>query len=521
MINEVFFDADARAKLKAGINKVANAVKITMGPKGRAVLIERGTPMFTLDGVTVAESIEKLPDKVENMGAQLVKNVASKTNEHAGDGTTTATLLVQAILLEALKGIEQGLDPIAMKEAIEEYSQIVLEEVKAGAKEVKGLEEMKNIATISSRDPEAGEIIAKIYDKIGRDGVITTEETKTLGMDYEIVEGLQLESGMAHPYFMTNADRQQAVLENPYIVVASQNLTQNSDIVGVLNQIIETDSKSVVFIVDDAQGEAFTTILLNKLQGRMKTLVVKAPGYGDNKTEQMRDICAITKAEHISEELGSRLEHATLEDFGRADKVVAYKDRTIIVGGRGNAKAIKDRIKIIEAELEDADSSYKKKSLEQRLAKMKGGVAVIKVGEATEEATEEKQFRIEDAINSVKSAIEEGVVVGGGMALYKASERLKKALAETTDPDRRFGIQALYNAIRQPAWQILKNQGGENPDVTLAGDYKLPKEVIDPFKVERVALEQASSVVGLLLVTGAVVIATEEDNQKKNEKPNS
>ena len=513
MSKKVLFKEDARKKLKRGVDIVADAVRVTMGPKGRAVIIPKGDPVFTLDGVTVAQSIDRLEDPVEDMGAQLVKNVAQKTNEDAGDGTTTATLLTQALLTEGMRGVEQGMDAVKLKESMRKAGEVILTEVKKNSTEIIKVEQMKNIATISSRDPEIGSIIGTIYDKIGKDGIITTEEVKSVGMEYEIVDGMQIDNGWMLPHFITDMERKVAVLENPYILVTSQAIRNNTDIAGILNAMLTTESKSLLVIADDCQGEALTTLVINKLQSILPTAVIKSPGYGDNKKEHVEDICSVTGATHITEETGLKMEDATLEQLGRATRVLVYEKKTVIVGGAGDKKKVTARINSVKKDIKEAESSYKKTNLERRLAKLQGGVAVIKIGDVSEEASREKQYRIEDAINATKSAIEEGVVIGGGMALYNASFELDKLMAKEKDADVRFGLQMVQNAIRRPAQQILENQGLD-AGVVLAGDYTLPDEVIDPLKVERVALEQALSIVGLFLITNAVVYEQEEPKKE-------
>ena len=514
MSKKVLFEDEARQKLKKGVDTVADPVRVTMGPKGRAVIIPKGGPVFTLDGVTVAQAIDTLEDPVEDMGAQLVKNVAQVTNDEAGDGTTTASLLTQALVDEGLKGIAQGIDPIVLRNTFDMATKVVLDEVQSHVSPVENKEQMKAIATISARDPEIGDVIANIYDKIGKDGVIATEEVKTVGLDHEIVDGLQVDSGWASPYFMTNEDRGVAELENPYILVTDQNVRNNVEIANIMNAVLGTEQKSLLMIVGDIQGQAFATTVLNKLKGVMSVAVVKAPGFGDNKKDHLKDFCAVTGAQLISEELGTRTEDAELEHLGRADRVIVYKNRTIIVGGKGKREDIDSRISLIENELKETESRYSIDNLTKRLAKVKGGVAVIRVGDVTEEASREKQYRIEDAVNATKSAIEEGVVTGGGMALYKAANVLDSMVEKEKDIEIRFGLQAVARAIRKPARQILENQG-ENADVVLAGDYHLPREVIDPFKVERVALQQSTSMVGLFLITNAVVFEKPEEDKKK------
>jgi len=512
MSKQVLFKSEGRKALQRGADIIADTGKITMGPKGKPVVMEKGSVVFSLDGVTVAQSIDKLKDVVENMGAKLIKNVAQITNDEAGDGTTTAMVLAQALLKEGLKGIENGVDPIVLKKSIQESAVMIVEHLKDQCVEVDDIEQMKAIATISSRDPEIGKIIGEIYNKIGKDGVITTEEVKQIGITYELVDGMQLDTGYIAPYFITNMERKQAVLEKPYILVTSESLRTAQDVVNILDQVARTESKSLLVITDDCQGDALATMIINKMQRIVSTVVVKTPGYGDNKADYVADICAMTGAKHLSEQTGSSIETASLEECGQADKVIVYEKKMIIVGGKGEKKEIEKRIKMIEHDLEDTEgNNYKKTNLRERLAKLKGGVAVIKVGDVTEEASREKQYRIEDAVNATKSAIEEGVVKGGGMALYEASKILKTD--EVIDPDVRFGMQALKNAIRRPAMQILENQG-KNAEAEIEKGYELSDDVIDPLKVVRVALEQASSVIGLLLISGAVIY--EEPDEKNN-----
>lgn len=518
MPKELLYGTRARDKLRDGVNKVANAVRITMGHKGRVVVIERATPIFTLDGVTVASSIEKLADPVENYGAELVKGVATKTNDEAGDGTTTAIILVQALLNEGLKGIEQGIDPVVMRDALDEGLDLILSNLQRGSTAVTTGKQMKAVATISSRDSQVGGIIAEIYGKIGKDGIITTEEMKQVGMSHEVVEGMEIEHGWFVPYFMTNLERQIAEIEDPYILVTSQILRSNEDVVSIMSEVAsKTSSRSLVIIAEDVTSEALNVVVLNKLKGVMPTLIVKAPGYGDSKKEYLEDICALTGATHITEETATQVETATLDQLGRATKVVAYKNRTIIVGGRGKKAAIKTRISQITNEIKDVVSKYKKGVLQKRLAKLTGGVAVIRVGEYSEEASREKQYRIEDAVNATRSAIEEGVVTGGGLALLEAGKELEKFVNKEKNADRRFGLVALQKAIMRPAYQILEN-AGENPEAVMAKGYNLGPEIIDPLKVVRVAIQQAVSVVGLLLLTEAVVYERPSEEKKEPKK---
>jgi chaperonin GroEL len=536
MIKQVTFSKDARAKLMQGVNTVADAVRGTLGPKGKAVLIDKGVPVFTRDGVTVAQSIEQLEDKIENQGAQLVKGVAQKTNEEAGDGTTTAAILIQELLKEGTKGVEMGIDPIKMSQAMEDGSKVILETLQNYAKPVKTMQEMKDVATISSRDPEIGAVIGKIYDKIGVDGVITTEESKTIGLDYELVEGLELDKGFAAPHFMTDVGRERAEIENPYILVTSQSISRNADIADIMSAAHVTDSKALVILAEDVTGEAMATLIVNKLKGVMKTLVLRAPGFGDSKKAYMEDVAALTGATIISEETGGMISEATLDQCGKATRVIAYKDKAYIVGGQGSKKVISARIKMLKKQIGEETATYKKDELEKRYARLKGGVAIIKVGAMTEEASREKQYRIEDAVNATKSALQEGIVIGGGLALYKASQGLDKLIEGAQDTNYRYGLQALQTAIQAPARQVLLN-AGQKADVILdainALDVKYPKQgydagigrfvdmikegIIDPLKVERVALQQSVSIAGLYIITNAVVC--DKPEEKKESKP--
>lgn len=534
MSKKIVFNQEARKALQKGVDTVADAVSTTMGPSGRAVVIERGTTIFTLDGVTVAKAVESLKDEIENHGASLVKRVAEKTNEEAGDGTTTATLLTQALLKEGIRGLDSGLDPNKIKLAFEEGSKIVIDNLQADSRPIDSKKDMAAIATISSRDPQIGKVIADLYSEIGKEGIITTEEVKTVGLDSERVEGMQIDNGFMTPYLMTDLERQRAVVDNPLILVTSQVISTNEDIINILQEVSRTDSKSIVIIAEDVTGEALQTLVLNKMQRILNVAVIKAPGYGDNKEDHMLDIVAVTGGKFVSEKTSLRVDEATVEDLGSADKVICYRDRTIIVGGKGKKVEIDNRIKLVKKELEDAESHYRKTNLQKRLARLQGGVAVIKVGAATQEESKEKQYRIEDAVNATRSAIEEGVVQGGGMALWEAAKALDVFKNKNNvDLDYRFGIDALRRAICRPAKQILDN-AGQNSDVILARLEQVNDEgkekwgfdhstkrikhipnVIDPLKVERIALEQAVSVVGLFLITNAVVVNETEKDEKQ------
>ena len=530
---QVIFGAEARKRMQAGANILADAVRKTLGPKGRMVVIRGESPTFTLDGVTVAREIELEPNTPENAGAILVRSVAAKTNDEAGDGTTTATILCQALLNEGLKGVEMGLDPITIRRAWETGKDIILAKVKEGVKQIESKEEMTNVATISSRDRMIGETIAEIYQKIGKEGVVSVESMTEIGITHEFTEGMEVSRGMISPYFITNQERIEAVIENPYILVTSQNLAMNDDIVGILNRVAETDSKALLVIADEVQGEALATLVMNKVRGMLKIIAIKAPEHGDNKHAILDDIAILTNAKVLSEKTGTRVDTATIEDLGRAAKVLSYRGRTIIVGGYGRKESIDERTKLIKAQMEDEESKFKKQTLETRYSRMKGGVAVIKFGTPSEAEFREKRYRIEDAVNATKSAMQEGVVIGGGMALWNAAKELDQDIDEENNPSFRYGLQTLKNACQRPAKQVIEN-AGENADVKLAeleamgephdvydagwGGFVNASDsgILDPFKVERVALEQAVSVMGNFLITDAIVCDVRE---KQNENP--
>lgn len=513
-MREILFEKEARDKLRKGVELVANAVRITMGHKGRAVLIPKASPIFTLDGVTVAQAVTEVEDEFENMGIQLVKKVAQGTDDQAGDGTTTATVLTSALLAGGLDGVELKVDPITMKRAFEDGTKLVLAEVKRKAKPVKTKEQMQSIATISSRDEEIGGLVAGLYDQLGKDALITTEEVKTIGVDTEIMEGMQLDNGWAIPHFITNFERKIAQIEDAHILVTTQNISTNNDLpLQVMEEVMRTDSKSLLIVAEDVQGEALATLALNNRNRVMNILVVKAPGLGDNKRAHLEDICAMTGATLITEEIGMRVENASMENLGRAKRVIAHQNRSIIIGGKGKKAEIETRIKQIENDKKNTESKMRQQLLEKRIAKLKGRVAIIRVGDVTDDAAKEKMYRIEDAVKSTRSAIEEGVVEGGGMALYRASNVLDVEIEKAKDNNYRYGLTVLRNAIRRPAEQILEN-AGEDAKVVLSHDYKVDAHVIDPAKVERVALELAVSTVGLFLITGAVIADVREKAKK-------
>jgi chaperonin GroEL len=541
MAKQILFSSQARMQLKKGVDKLANAVKITLGPKGRAVVLEKGygAPVVTLDGVTIAKEIE-LPDKIENIGAELVKEVASKTNDVAGDGTTTATLLAQSLITEALKNVEAGVDPIGMKKGMEKATEALVQNLKQMSKTISSKEEIAQVATISARDSEIGNLIAEVIEKAGKDGVITVEESQTLGLTKEVVEGLQFDRGYVSAYMVTNPEKMEAVLDDPYILITDKKISAVTDILSLLEKIIQTGKKNLLIIADDVDGEALATLIVNKLRGIFNAVAVKAPGFGDRRKEMLQDIAVICGAEVVSEELGRKLENADVSVLGGARRVIVDKEKTTIVDGRGSKTEIEKRIKQVKMLLEKAESEFDKEKLQERLAKLSGGVAVIKVGAATEVEQKEKQHRIEDAIAATKAAIEEGIVPGGGIALLRASEKCKPILEELRKDPKDFakfvGASIILEAVKAPVKQIAEN-AGENGEVVVneilksndenfgfnaaTGQYEdlVKAGIVDPTKVTRSALQNAVSCASMLLITEAVVADLPE--KKENEHNHS
>jgi len=541
MAKQILFSSQARMQLKKGVDKLANAVKITLGPKGRAVVLEKGygAPVVTLDGVTIAKEIE-LPDKIENIGAELVKEVASKTNDVAGDGTTTATLLAQSLITEALKNVEAGVDPIGMKKGMEKATEALVQNLKQMSKTISSKEEIAQVATISARDSEIGNLIAEVIEKAGKDGVITVEESQTLGLTKEVVEGLQFDRGYVSAYMVTNPEKMEAVLDDPYILITDKKISAVTDILSLLEKIIQTGKKNLLIIADDVDGEALATLIVNKLRGIFNAVAVKAPGFGDRRKEMLQDIAVICGAEVVSEELGRKLENADVSVLGGARRVIVDKEKTTIVDGRGSKTEIEKRIKQVKMLLEKAESEFDKEKLQERLAKLSGGVAVIKVGAATEVEQKEKQHRIEDAIAATKAAIDEGIVPGGGIALLRASEKCKPILEELRKDPKDFakfvGASIILEAVKAPVKQIAEN-AGENGEVVVneilksndenfgfnaaTGQYEdlVKAGIVDPTKVTRSALQNAVSCASMLLITEAVVADLPE--KKENEHNHS
>ncbi|WP_024789771.1 chaperonin GroEL [Lebetimonas sp. JH292] len=528
MAKNIIYSDAARNELLKGVEKLADAVRVTMGPKGRNVLLQRsfGAPHITKDGVSVAKEVE-LKDPVENMGAQLVKEVASKTADEAGDGTTTATVLAHAIFKEGLKYITAGANPIAVKRGMDKAVEAIIAELKKMSKPVENKEQIAQVATISANnDKKIGELIAEAMDKVGKDGVITVEEGKSLQDELEVVEGMQFDRGYLSPYFVTNADKMVAEYEDAYILLYDKKISNMKDLLPLLEKLVQAGNKPLLIIAEDIEGEALATLVVNKLRGVLNVVAVKAPGFGDRRKAMLQDIAILTGGQVISEELGRTLEGATLQDLGQAGRIVVDKENTTIVDGKGDKASIEARINQIKKEIEETTSDYDREKLQERLAKLSGGVAVIKVGAATETEMKEKKDRVDDALSATKAAVEEGTVIGGGAAILKAA---KKAEVESVDPDEQIGIDIIKKAVKAPIKQIALNAGFEAGVVALtveeaddetgfnasSGEYVNMFEagIIDPAKVERIALQNATSVGGLLLTTEAAV--TEEPKEEK------
>jgi chaperonin GroEL len=534
MAKQIIFDEKARKKLLKGINKLANAVVVTLGPKGRAVVLDKGygAPTITRDGVTIAKEIE-LEDKIENLGAQLVKEVAEKTNDLAGDGTTTATLLAKVLINEGLKNVSAGVDPLGMQRGMEKAAKLVIEELKKISKPIKGKEDTAHVATISSRDPEIGNLIAEVMEKVTKDGVVTVEESQTIGLTYEIVEGLQFDRGYVSPYMITNPEKMEAVLENPLILITDKKLSSIHELVPLLEKVVQAGRKQILIIAEDLEGEALATLVVNKLKGVLISVGVKAPGFGDRRKEMLQDIAIVTGGQVISEELGLKLEHTDLHQLGEAHKVIVTKDTTTIVGGKGDKKEIEKRTQQIRTQIEKTTSEYDREKLQERLAKLAGGVAVIKVGAPTEVEQKEKQHRIEDAISATKAALEEGIIPGGGVAFLRTLPKLEELINKLAKENiaEYVGAKIVAKAIESPIRQIAENAGLDPAIVadkvkqgkdgfgfnaaTLEYEDLYQAGIIDPTKVTRVALENAVSIASLLLITQAVV---SELPEKKKEK---
>jgi len=526
------FSESARRSLKTGVDKLADAVKVTLGPKGRNVVLDKkfGAPTVTNDGVTIAREIE-LDDPFENMGAQLVKEVATKTNDVAGDGTTTATVLAQAIIGEGLRNVAAGANPMILKRGIDKGVDAIMDELKTLARPVNTTEETAQVAAGSSQDESVGQMIAEVMSKVGKDGVITVEESQGLRLEQDYVDGMQLDRGYISPYMVTNADRMEATLDNPYILITDKKISAIADILPVLEKLVQF-GKNLVIIAEDVDGEALATLVVNKLRGTFNTLAIKAPGFGDRRKAMLEDIATLTGGQVISEEVGLRLEGATIDMLGQARRVTATKDNTTIIEGKGSPEAIEARTKQIRAQIDDTTSDFDKEKLQERLAKLSGGVAVIKVGAPTEVELKEKKHRIEDALSATRAAVEEGIVAGGGVALINALPALDRL---QLTGDEKTGIDILRRALEEPLRQISFNAGAEGSVVVaavkgfepgkgynaLTGEYQdmFQAGVIDPVKVTRSALQSAASIAGMLLTTETIITDLPEKNNSAPAMP--
>src|SRR5687767_8309713 len=541
MAKQLLYSEAARAAILKGVNQLADAVKATLGPKGRNAILDKkfGSPTVTKDGVTVAKEIE-LENKFENMGAQMVREVASKTSDTAGDGTTTATVLAQAIFREGSKLVAAGHNPMEIKRGIEKAVEAIVTELKNKAKQTQDPREITQVGTISANGDETiGELIAKAMEKVGKDGVITVEDAKTMETDLEFVEGMQFDRGYLSPYFVTDAETMKVVLENPVVLLSEKKITSMRDLLPVLEQVAKL-SRPILIIAEDVEGEALATLVVNKLRGTINVAAVKAPGFGDRRKELLQDIAILTGGKVISEDLGIKLENVKIEDLGRAKKVTISKDNTIIIDGAGNQDDLKARVKTLRTQIEDSSSDYDREKLQERLAKLVGGVAVIRVGAATETELKEKKARVEDAMNATRAAVEEGIVAGGGVALIRAAKALDKFVIfetnedeETTgDPDEQIGVNIVKRALEEPLRQIVQNAGKEGAVIVekVRGNkdpnfgYNAATEtfedlvaagIIDPAKVTRCALQNAASIAGLMLTTEALISELQEDGKPR------
>lgn len=530
MKKEIMYGEDVRKKLEIGVNKLADTVKVTLGPKGRNVILDKkyGSPLITNDGVTIAREIE-LEDAYENMGAQLVREVATKTNDIAGDGTTTATLLAQAIIREGVKNVAAGANPMILKVGIEKAVIVAVEKLKEMSMDVQSHDDIADVASISAADRTIGTLIAEAMDRVGKDGVITVEESKTMGTQLEVVEGMQFDRGYISSYMVTDPEKMEAVIEHPYLLITDKKINNIQEILPLLEQIIQT-GKKLVIVAEDVEGEALTTLILNKLRGTFECVAVKAPGFGDRRKSMLQDIAAITGGTVVSDELGYDLKTADLSMLGRAKSVKITKDNTTIIDGEGNKEEISNRIHQIRVQLEDTTSEFDKEKLQERLAKLAGGVAVIQVGAATEVEMKEKKLRIEDALNATKAAVEEGIVAGGGSALASTIP-VVAALVETLEGDEKTGAKIIMRALEEPIRQIAANAGVEGSVVVerikhsdasigydaLRGEYvDMHKAgIVDPTKVTRSALQNAASISAMFLTTEAAVVELPADKQEQ------
>ena len=518
MAKQILFDEEARRALGRGVDALANAVKVTLGPKGRNVVLDKkfGAPTITNDGVTIARDIE-LEDPFENMGAQLVKEVATKTNDIAGDGTTTATLLAQAMIHEGMKNVAAGANPMIIKKGIDEAVKTLVDEIKAKSKKVEGQADIAQVATISSANEETGKLIAEAMEKVGKDGVITVEESKTMRTNLSVNEGMQFDRGYISPYLVTDTDKMEATLDDPYILITDRKISAINDILPILEQVVKA-GKQLAIIAEDVDGEALTTIVVNKLRGTFKALAVKAPGFGDRRKAMLQDIATLTGGTVISEELGRKLDSVTLADLGQAHKMVSTKDETTIIGGKGDKDAIAERVAQIKQQISQTTSDFDREKLQERLAKLSGGVAVIEIGAATEVEMKDKKYRIEDALNATRAAVEEGIVAGGGTTFLDILPALDKLEVEG---DEKVGVNIVKRAIEEPVRQIAQNAGLEGSVVVenvkkagtgigfnaLKNEYvdMLKAGIVDPAKVTRSALQNAASIASMVLTTETLV----------------
>lgn len=524
MAKQILFDEEARRALGRGVDALANAVKVTLGPKGRNVVLEKkfGAPTITNDGVTIARDIE-LEDPFENMGAQLVKEVATKTNDIAGDGTTTATLLAQAMIQEGMRNVVAGANPMIIKKGIDEAVNALVEEIKNKSRKVDGKADIAQVATISSANEETGNLIAEAMEKVGKDGVITVEESKTMQTHLSVKEGMQFDRGYISPYLVTDTDKMEAVLDDPYILITDRKISAIADILPILEQVVK-QGKQLMIIAEDVDGEALTTIVVNKLRGTFKALAVKAPGFGDRRKAMLQDIAILTGGQVISEELGRKLDSVTLDDLGRASKVSSTKEETTIIGGKGDKTAIDERVAQIKKQIAETTSDFDKEKLQERLAKLAGGVAVIEIGAATEVEMKDKKYRIEDALNATRAAVEEGIVAGGGTTFIDILPALDKIQVEG---DEKVGVNIVRRAVEEPVRQIANNAGLEGSVVVenvkkagtgigfnaLKNEYvdMIKAGIVDPAKVTRSALQNAASIASMVLTTETLVADKPEE----------
>ncbi len=533
MPKQMIYDEEARRALERGVDKLANAVKVTLGPKGRNVVLEKkfGAPLITNDGVTIAREVE-LEDPFENMGAQLVKEVATKTQDVAGDGTTTATLLAQAMTREGLKNVTAGANPMGIKRGIEQAVDAAVAEIKKVSQPVKGRDSITQVASVSANDPEIGKLIAEAMEKVGADGVITVEESKTMGTTLETVEGMQFDRGYVSPYMVTDTEKMEAILSDPLILITDKKISAIQDLLPVLEKVVQR-GRPFLIIAEDVEGEALATLVVNKLRGTLTAVAVKAPGFGDRRKAMLEDIAILTGGQVISEDIGLKLENVTLDMLGKARQIKVAKEETTVVGGSGTSDAIKKRIQVLKNQIEDSTSDYDKEKLQERLAKLSGGVAVIQVGAATEVELKEKKLRIEDALSATRAGVEEGMVAGGGTALIRALPVIAK-LAQSAHGDEKVGVEIVRRALEEPVRQIAENAGAEGSVVVsrvkaekgtvgynaATGEYEdlVKAGVVDPAKVVRTTIQNAASIAAMLLTTECLV--SDKPEKKEPAMPN-